>query len=362
MGDIYSPLKMAWWYARDGGLPDVPKQVQIILASLCNMSCHFCAYRLEGYSSNELFMGDSKPAKFGTNNPQRWMDTDRALALVQEIKDAGCLAIQWTGGGEISVHPHHEAILQKSVDLGLSNALVSNGLKWSDNLKRNILPKFSWVRVSIDAGTPVTFSKTRQTPIDSFDRVVANTTSLAGWIAAEKSACILGTGYVVTTENWTEITEGIRIAKSTGARYVRVAAAFSNDGVKPYEEIYDKIKASIAEAKARYEDSWFRVVDLFGERIQDLVDGHPEYKSCAKMWYNTYIGDDLRLYKCCVTSFSKWGILGSVADKTFGEAWKEAATDMHAHDSRKCPPCQFNSANRPLDFLMQDDPIHKEWP
>ena len=359
---IYSDLKMPWWYAREGRYPLVPKHVQIIIASTCNMSCGFCAYRMDGYSSNELFTEGAELSKYGHNNPKRTMDTDRALRLVKEVKDAGCLAVEWTGGGEPTAHKAHEQIFEASLDAGLDNALVSNGLSWSPHLIREILPRFSWVRVSIDAGTARTFAETRQTPLSSFGRVVAHTTTLAEVIQASKSGCILGAGYVVTPENWHELTEGIRIAKSTGVRYVRLSAMFSTEGIEPYRDIYDKIKALIVSAQQLYQDDNFKVVDLFRERWQDLMDGTPEYSGCPKMWYNTYVADDLWIYKCCVTAFSKWGRLTSIKDQTFGEAWREAAPMMRGHDSHGCPPCQFNSANRAALYMMDGKPPHIRWP
>lgn len=290
------------------------------------------------------------------------METDRAMRLVQEISAAGCLSIEWTGGGEPTAHKDHEAIFQSSVDIGLLNALVSNGLSWSPRLIRDILPKFSWVRVSIDAGTAETFAQTRQTPLTSFGRVIKHTTELGEAIAAQNSQCVLGTGYVVTVDNWKELVDGVRISRETGARYVRLAAMFSNEGTKPYTEIYAAIKDLIGEARQLYECDSFRIIDLFRERIQDLADGTPEYSGCPKMWYNTYVADDLNIYKCCVTSFSKWGIIGSIKDKTFGEAWTEALPIMQKHDSRGCPPCQFNASNRSALYIMQEKPQHIEWP
>ena len=101
---IYSDLKMGWHMLRDGGLPSAPKQVQIILSDLCNQNCNFCAYRMDGYTSNELFVGASDKAKYGTNNPMRVMAGPRAFALLDECKRLGVLALQFTGGGEPTVH------------------------------------------------------------------------------------------------------------------------------------------------------------------------------------------------------------------------------------------------------------------
>lgn len=357
---------MAWWFARDGGkLPDVPKQVELILSDLCNMSCDFCAFRLEGYT-NEDFAKGVELAKYGKNNPKRWIPRERALALVDEIKRAGVLGLQLTGGGEVTVHPHHEEIMVKALDVGLKCSLVSNGLKWSAALKSSILPRFEWVRVSIDAGTAETFARTRQTPIDAFDKVVQNTRSLAGWVRASKSSCVLGVGYVVTPENWREIIEGVAVAKSTGAAYVRMSAFFNPDDTKPFDSFWQEAKDMIVEAKARYDDESFCVIDLFGDRLQDLADGRPDFETCSYQHYTHFIGGDMRPYRCCVVSYSDHGRIagGDYSKVAFDEFWasKERKKDMADFKAPSCVRCQFSDKNRRMQYLLSINPPHKEFP
>ena len=143
MGQEYSSLKMVRKYIADGAkLPDSPSQVQVVLSDLCQQDCSFCAYRMSGYSSNELFVGDSPLAKYGHSNPVRFMPVDRALALMDELKAAGVLAVQFTGGGEPTVHAEHQRVFSRALDLGLRSALVSNGVKWGDSLRADVLPRF----------------------------------------------------------------------------------------------------------------------------------------------------------------------------------------------------------------------------
>src|SRR3990167_267821 len=138
-----SESKIVWWAHREGFPPSGPKQVHWILSDLCNQDCSFCAYRMSGYTSNELFGAGAgaKLSAYGHDNPVRWVDTDRALRLVDEFKSAGVLAVQFTGGGEPTVHPDHEAIFELALDAGLQCALVSNGYRWRDRIF-DLLPRF----------------------------------------------------------------------------------------------------------------------------------------------------------------------------------------------------------------------------
>ena len=365
MAGEYSPLKMAWHYIRDGGLPAVPKQVQVILSDTCSQDCVFCAYRMSGYTSAQHF-ADGPLSGYGHNNPKRQMATDRALRLVDEIARAGCLAIQFTGGGEPTVQKDHETIFQHALDAGLKCSLVSNGVKWSDRLRSEILPLFSWVRMSIDAGTSDTYMKIRRCPPGHWDLVLSNAASLASWIRSTKSSCIFGIGWVVTPGNFTELIEGVRIAKSTGAHNVRLSAMFSTDEDRPFRDIYDGIKADIDEARRRYEGDGFTINDLFGDRIEDLRQGAPDYKTCSYQHYTTYIGGDLKPYRCCVFAYNDRGMIagGDLTDRAFDEFWAsdERKADFEKFDARGCGHCQFNVKNRQMAYLLSDNPTHKEFP
>jgi len=362
---IYSDLKMAWHLLRDGGLPNAPKQVQIILSDLCNENCSFCAYRMDGYTSNELFVGDSERAKYGTNNPVRVMPGPRAFALLDECKRLGVEGLQFTGGGEPTVHKQHVAIFRKALELGFKCSLVSNGLAWSKELIE-VLSQFSWVRVSLDAGTAETYARTRQTAISNFARVLLHITQLAGAIRAAESTCVLGVGFVVIPDNWREIRESVRLVRETGAAYIRLSAMFNPDNTKPYEGIYQDILSSVRAIKEEFDSPAFTVYELFTDRMQDLFDGAPDYDICAYQHYTAYVGGDMKAYRCCVLSYNKRGLIdgGDLTNRPFDEFWNspERKADFERFNARGCERCQFNSKQRVVNYLLGKKPKHSEFP
>lgn len=359
----YSADKMPWWMVREGFPPKAPKQVQLILSDLCNQDCSFCAYRMTGYTSNELFaVGDM--AAYGHNNPKRFMPTERAMGLLEEMKSAGVLGIQFTGGGSPTVHPDHLEIFRRAIELGFRCSLVSNGIKWSHDLKV-LLAAFSWVRVSIDAGKAETYAMIRNTKPESYNKALHNVADLAAIISEKKSDCTLGIGFVVTPQNWQEIELGVLAARAAGASNIRLSAVFSNEDEKPYIEIYHGIKAIIARALAHETDS-FKVYDLFGDRIEDLRQGSPTHKRCPYMYYTSYIGADMNPFVCCVYSYSTRGKIAGVSlkDRRFDEFWDsdERKEFMEKWDSRECVRCQFITKNQIAVDLIDGEPRHKEFP
>lgn len=365
---VYSDLKMPWWLVREGWPPKAPHQVQLVLSDLCSHDCDFCSYRWSArdgkpaYSSNEMFTEGAELSKYGTNNPKRQIPRERALAMLDEFKAAGVRAIQFTGGGEPLAHNHHVEVFRKTLDIGLKAGLVSNGYRMSRELL-DVLPRFEWVRISVDAGSPVTYSSIRRIPIDSFDKCIANISALASEIKRTASGCVLGVGFVVTPGNWREVVEGTRVARDTGAAYIRLSAMFSPDEDEPFVGIYDEVRESVAEAKRRYEDEQFAVYDLFKARVQDLSDKHPEYVACPYMRENAYVGGDQNVYTCCILAYNKRGLIGSIKTRRFDELWesRERKDLMDKWDSRGCPRCMYNDKNRIMNYLLDDAPPHVEF-
>lgn len=371
----YSHNKMPWLAFHEGWPPKAPSQVQMVLSDLCQMDCvdekgsPWCAYRMPGYTSNQLFVGDSEVSKFGHSNPKRFMPTKRALELLREMRAAGVAAIQFTGGGEPLLHPEHRLIFETALDHGFECSLVSNGLALTKEVKA-LLPRFEWVRISVDAGTAETYSKTRTTHPDNFRKVLGNIADVAEAIVEADSKCVLGMGFVVMPHNWKELELGVAEAKHAGCQNIRLSAMFSPEDEKPYIDIYDSIKRSIVAVKAMYAgDRSFKVYDLFGDRIEDLRLGNPDYPVCAKMHFCSYIGADLQVYMCCVYSYNEQGKVagdfGNLKSRAFDEFWAsdERKKFMADFSPSSCVRCQFNPANRAMNALISDEaPLHINFP
>ena len=147
-----------------------PVHVQLILSDLCNQDCSFCAYRMTGYTSNELFTAGAELAAFGHNNPKRQITTAKAKEIIESCAALGVQGIQFTGGGEPTVHPELATLMHLAQSLGMKTALVTNGLLVNDRVL-DVIGRSEWVRVSIDAGKAETYGRVRRVNASQFERV-----------------------------------------------------------------------------------------------------------------------------------------------------------------------------------------------
>ena len=357
----YSPFKVAHHQdklqqLRDG-LQPVPLQVQVIISDLCNHNCSFCAYRRDGYTSNQLF--GVKENGVVNNNPNRQIPFEKVVEILDDCKAMGVKAIQITGGGEPTVHPKHREIFQRVLDHGLDLAVVTNGTVMRDGTPE-ILARAKWVRVSVDAATPETYSKMREVPEGHYLKTLRNIERLVQAKRQVASDVILGIGFVVNQDNYKEIYEAVQTASMLGVDNIRVSAAFTEDNFNYHKDHYEEASEAAAAAKKEFERPDFQVFNLFGDRIQDLHDEQPEYDFCGYMHFNVYIGGDLNVYACCNQAYNLHGLMGSIKEQSFRTFW-ESDKKKHRYGTFKastCARCMFNRQNRFVNYLIDPDPTH----
>jgi MoaA/NifB/PqqE/SkfB family radical SAM enzyme len=370
MTDLYSPLKATRYLDRiekiRRGEPVGPVHVQIILSDLCNHACSFCAYRDPGYTSSTLFYAreDGKKGLRYADHPERNYNPNRMLPLskVVEVLDdcveMGVKAIQFTGGGEPTVHPDFARAVDAVVERGLKWSLVTNGVNLTRKGWIETCRTASWVRVSLDAGTPSTYSMIRQVPDTHWLDALAAVEGLS-----KLDGPVVGVGFVVTPDNWCEVFEGAAAAKMHGADNIRIGAQFSAQDEALFAEFHGECAALCREAEVLSDDT-FQVYNRFGEKLDDLKQGRPDYPSCGYQQFTTYVGGDMNLYRCCVYAYHPHGLYGSIKDRRFKDVWMEQARAdaMRTFDATGCERCQFNKINSTLEYLLRaEDPEHSEF-
>lgn len=346
MSVAYTSFKPAWHVDRiadlRAGKDIVPTHVQLIISDLCNQDCHFCGYRSDqGFSSEQFAEGTNK-------NPSRFIWTDKAREILDDCAALGVKAIQFTGGGEPTVHYECARIIEYAQSLGLQTGLVTNGIRLTNSpAYRNL----DWLRISLDAGKEETYREMRRSKM--WIKAIAAIEMAAKW-----DKPYMGVGFVVTPGNWKEIAEAAKIAKDAGAKYLRVSAVFSREGAEPYAKSHHFIRDQIEQAK-ELQDETFAVVDFYGNRLEDLNQGAPDYKFCGVQQFTLYVGGNLKVYTCCTNAYTKHGEIGDLKEQRFAD-WIKTHR-RHDFDARGCHTCQFNDKNRLIDFLVNPAPTHVDF-
>ena len=347
MSNPYAPDKAL--YHRDnleavhrGGSP-YPVHVHFVISDLCNQNCSFCAYRIDNYT--ETF---AVPRPDGTlnHNPNRKIETLTAYKILEGLRSCGVKAVQFTGGGEPTVHPDCANIMRRAQELGMETALVTNGTRLTPDLMRAILAS-RWVRVSLDEYTPEGYAKLRESRPGVFLDVLGNIKKMAETKKSVASEVTIGVGYVVTKDNWQGVAKAASLAREAGADNFRISAVFQPDDIDYFADFVEEAAHLCSEAQRAHPAGF--VVNNFPSRTDDLALGHPDYPRCGYQYFTTYIGADLNVYRCCVTSYTNHGLLGNLGDyDSFAALWTQTHKN-DTFDARTCPRCQFNDKNRAIN-------------
>ena len=328
------------------GIPTRLPHVELILADLCQQACKFCSYRLPGYAANQLF------------DDKRMMPEAKAFEILDDCAAIGVEAVQFTGGGEPTIYPKFRQILEHTIKLGLKFALVSNGVRITEELAP-LVAQAEWVRISLDASSEETYVQIRRIHRSQWTKA-QNAVRL---IKAQNTKCVVGVGFVVTPENWQEVHRAAVQAKFLGADNFRISAQFSNED----ERLFDGFHAEAAELARLAEgltDSRFTVYNRFTDRLEDLTAKNPEDALCGYQFFTTYIGADLNVYRCCGYAYNERGLMGSLKEQRFKDFWLSQARfdGQRGFDGRGCDRCQFRKINSALAYVLEPAPqLHEEF-
>jgi MoaA/NifB/PqqE/SkfB family radical SAM enzyme len=347
---LYSPLKV--FHHRDkldqlrAGVQPCPAQVQVVLTNRCNNNCRFCSYRMDGYTSNQLFDQKSK------------IEYSKVIEILDDCVEMGVGAIQLTGGGEPSIHPRFPDVLRGVLDRCLDLAVVTNGNVMSAGTS-NLLSKATWVRFSLDAANQETYSSIRKVKPEMFCRTIGNIASVVENRRLNGTDAIIGIGFVVTQDNYLEIIDAVKIARNLGVDNIRLSAVFQTEGAGYFAGIHDEIVEMCQEAKSMETDE-FIVFNNFSARFSDLEQESPDYDFCGVQHFDTYIGADLSVYRCCVLAYNQRGFVGSISHSSFKELWEseEKQSAFKDFNARGCPRCMFNEKNRMISYAICKNPPH----
>lgn len=343
--DLYSQAKPVYWLDRLAtlrtGVTPAPVHVQLVLSDLCNQDCGFCAYRMSAGLSNELFPDGKR------KNPNRMIPAEKAREIIDDCAAIGVKGLQFTGGGEPTMHPDHLEMFTLAQRHGIATALVTNGVNLDPT--HPAVRGMSWVRVSVDSGTAQTYASTRGVSAKHWNTVWEH-------IGALSELCLgtVSVGFVVTPANFRELPAAAELAQAAGVANIRVGAVFSSEGAGYYGHSVSEIRAVIAYAKERFGDL---IVDLFDRRIEDLDAGSPDEALCGYQHLSTYIGGDLGVYRCCNTAYTRAGKVADLHNMRFADLFGRF---VEPFDARSCRHCQFRGQNKVI-AATQAKPVHAEF-
>ena len=304
-----------------------PITIEIDPSNTCNHSCPFCIsghLHLKKYKGTEYFN-------------RTILNKNTFHDLIKDLVKLNIEAINWTGGGEPTQNPYlGEAIKFIKKNSSIEMGMFSNGtLLEKMNLMDIVVDCLKWIRISIDAGTALSYDKLRVTnKSNNFDTVIKNIKKIVDLKNKKKSNITIGVGFVVTEDNYNEILDFANIFKEIGVDYCQYKPEIiqierqqknsdlgrvqisSDFWIKKVINLLDQAKKTLGK---KFECNDYKIDDL----IIDVKKYGRNYKECIGSQFQPCVGADGNVYVCTNHRGHKKYSYGNVNEKKFSDIWND---------------------------------------
>jgi molybdenum cofactor biosynthesis enzyme MoaA len=320
--------------------------VHLMPQNVCNQRCAFCSYRMEGNKNSQHFdEGEHLPLDI----LHRTLDT---------LADMDVQGIELTGGGEPLAYPRISTLLRELWARKFAVGLVTNGTLYH-RAKADIHEMgdaLRWVRVSIDAASPSTYSAMRQAPAAQFSAPWDMVRDLAAKRGRFHPEFAIGVGFVLCNENIGQVRKFCEMARDTGADNVRLSMTFSDRHLDFFDDrdaLVDAVSESLR-AVQDLESPTFRIHNLLPVRYAEQHEPAQDYKRCPTKDVLCVIEGSGNVYSCCTFTGTKKGLWGNIIDDPdgFRGVWGASADRRRSWDARV--ECQVACLYRQRNLAMND--------
>jgi len=323
-----------------------PIYVEISPSGACNHRCTFCAVDYIGYQT-------------------RFLETTLLKKRISEMANKGIRSMMFAGEGEPLLHKDLADIICHTRLAGIDAAITTNAVALTEKFARQCLFSTSWIKASVNAGTPQSYAKIHGTKPEDFDRVIANLKKAVQVKKELKSACAIGAQMVLLPDNASEALSLARIGREIGLDYVVI---------KPYSQHLMSVTHEYE--KVRYED-YFQMAGeleaLNSEHFQVVFrrhtmeklneEGHYYSRCQATPYFWAYIMASGDVFGCSAYLEDSRFCYGNLNEKSFEEIWEGekrlkcadyVENELDISECRK--NCRMDEVNRYLWDLKNPPP------
>lgn len=323
-----------------------PIYVEISPSGVCNHRCRFCAFDYLGYDKG-------------------FADFKNLKKAIKDMAKGGVKSINLSGEGEPLLYPKIKELILYISSLNIDVALTTNGAYLKKDLVKEILPALSWIKVSLDAGTPSTHLKIHRPKREEFFEILRNLEEAAKIRKKLKAKCTLGGQFLLLEENYLEAEILAKKLKTIGFDYL-VIKPFSQHPKsknKEFKNINYKKYFFLEKKLSKFNDKNFQVI--FRKRTMEKIYEKRPYQKChAVPFFWAHLTTNGDVYGCGNYIGDKRFRIGNYNEESFKKIWEGEGRKklwqymLKKFNTFKCREnCRMDEVNRYLERL-KNPPEH----
>ncbi len=293
----FHPERVAEW-KKEGDC--YPIYIEIGPTNNCNHNCNFCA----------LDWVKSKKTQ---------IKKEVMISNLEDMAMHGVKSVMFAGEGEPFLHKDTPLFVTKAKEYGMDVSITTNGTLFTKEKMEQCMPSLSWIRFSVDAGTPKTYSKIHGTKSSDFDKVIKNIRAAVRFKKKNNLETVIGAQFLLMPQNIDEVYTFAKLFKKIGV---------DNIQIKPYSQHPNSINKYIIEYKdyAHIEDKLkelnsdnFKV--FFRKETMDRLDTTP-YNECHGLPFFALIDANGNVMPCNLFYDIPKLNYGNINEHTFSQIWQ----------------------------------------
>lgn len=326
----------------DNDCTSSPITVTVDLTNRCNNKCPHCISILK---DNEE------------------IDYNTLLALFKDFSDIGVKGVLITGGGEPLLYKRLTSILRYGNLLGLKFGMITSGqdIDRDDEEWIEILSYLSWIRFSLDAGTPERYKQTHGLDEYHFNKVINLINRICKLKNRYKSNCDIGIGYIINLDSpnkeQEDIHQALKLVLKEGLDYFQLRPVLmrgEDSDVRCVDYLQETVQM-VNESNIN--------VKLYNTSISRRVDKNFSY--CHGSHFITSICANSKVYYCCILKNVDYAEIGDLKKDRFKDIWisnniRKIGNNINLS---RCPNrCKNNVINNLIEKLMEESKSeHKDF-
>ena len=317
-----------------------PIYVEIGPTNRCNHRCKFCALDWLEHGGSDI-------------------DSETVYRNLENMSKNGVKSIMFAGEGEPLLHKDITRFVENAHNNRLDISMTSNGVLFTPEKADKMLKYLSWIRFSLDAGTPDTYSKIHGTRTRDFEKVMENLRYASALKKSNGLKVSLDTQFLLLPESIKETVEAAKLVKAAGADDIQFkpysAHPESKHGLSAPCENY----SHLAEELEKLSSDNFRV--LFRRQTIERLNEGTNYPRCYGLPFFSLIDSKANVIPCNLFYNKPEFYYGNIKEQLFSEIWradrrKEVLKKLDGLGTEKCRQgCRLDAINKYLHRLKNPE-------
>lgn len=335
---MYHPERVSEWGEKDDCFPIY---LEIGPTNICNHRCIFCALDFLEKKGN-------------------FIDREVMLSALKDMAEHGVKSVMFAGEGEPLLHKDICEFIEKAKEYGIDVSLTTNGVLFTKEKIEKIIPNLTWIRFSVDAGSPESYGKIHGTKPEDFDKVIDNIKEAVKFKKDNLLKTTIGVQFLMIPQAINEAIKLAEILKNIGADNLQVKPYSHHPKSKNDFSVNSEEYNNLKEELIKFNSDNFRV--FFREATAKRIETGIDYPECYGLSFFALIDSEGNIIPCNLFYNEPEFTYGSLYEQKFSEIWKGEKRKKVLQRIRKkgvseCRKgCRLDVVNRYLHRLKNPHP------